>query len=232
MPAATPSRPRIELELHDVYKTFEMGGEPISALRGVDLQVIEGEFIAIMGPSGSGKSTLLHILGLVDSEYQGTYDLGGERVSGRSTDELAPIRNQEIGFVFQAFFLLPHLSILENAALPALYARDRAPDECLAEARTRLEQMGLGHRLDHKPHEISIGQRQRAAIARALINDPRVILADEPTGALDSKTSQEILEIFNDLHRQGATILMVTHDQEVAAAAERNVYVRDGQIHV
>jgi putative ABC transport system ATP-binding protein len=232
MPASTTSAPRVELELRDVYKTFEMGGEPVSALRGVDIKVTQGEFVAVMGPSGSGKSTLLHILGLVDTAYEGTYDLGGERVSGRSTDELAPIRNREIGFVFQAFFLLPQLSILDNTALPALYARNRDPEECRSQAQTQLEAMGLGHRLHHKPHELSIGQRQRAAIARSLINQPRVLLADEPTGALDSKTAREILDIFNELHRGGATIIMITHDQEVAAASERTIHVRDGQIHV
>ena len=219
------------MRLRDVYKTYQMGGAEVAALRGVDVDIRTGEFVAIMGPSGSGKSTLLHVLGLVDTEYDGRYELGDQVVSGHTADDLAELRNREIGFVFQAFFLLPQLSILDNAALPALYARNRSPDDCRAEARARLQEMGLGDRLEHRPQELSIGQRQRAAIARALVNQPRVILADEPTGALDSKTAREILDIFADLHRRGATIVMVTHDHEVAASAERVIHVRDGQVH-
>ena len=219
------------MRLRDVYKTYQMGGAEVAALRGVDVDIRTGEFVAIMGPSGSGKSTLLHVLGLVDTEYDGRYELGGQVVSGHTADDLAELRNREIGFVFQAFFLLPQLSILDNAALPALYARNRSPDDCRAEARARLQEMGLGDRLEHRPQELSIGQRQRAAIARALVNQPRVILADEPTGSLDSKTAREILDIFADLHRRGATIVMVTHDHEVAASAERVIHVRDGQVH-
>ena len=219
------------IRLRDVYKTYQMGGTEVAALRGVDVDIRTGEFVAIMGPSGSGKSTLLHVLGLVDTEYDGRYELGDQVVSGHTADDLAELRNREIGFVFQAFFLLPQLSILDNAALPALYARNRSPDDCRAEARARLKEMGLGDRLEHRPQELSIGQRQRAAIARALVNQPRVILADEPTGALDSKTAREILDIFADLHSRGATIIMVTHDHEVAASAERVIHVRDGQIH-
>lgn len=227
-----PSDSAPAIALREVYKTYEMGGAPVAALRGVDVEVARGEFVAIMGPSGSGKSTLLHVLGLVDTDYEGTYDLAGRRVSGHSSDDLAPIRNREIGFIFQAFFLLPQMSILDNAALPALYKRDKSPDECREIARARLEEMGLGHRVNHRPTELSIGQRQRAAIARALINDPSVLLADEPTGALDSKTAREILEIFSELHRRGSTIVMVTHDNEVAAGAERTIHVRDGQVHL
>ena len=219
------------IRLRDVYKTYQMGGAEVAALRGVDVDIRTGEFVAIMGPSGSGKSTLLHVLGLVDTEYDGRYELGDQVVSGHTADDLAELRNREIGFVFQAFFLLPQLSILDNAALPALYARNRSPDDCRAEARARLQEMGLGDRLEHRPQELSIGQRQRAAIARALVNQPRVILADEPTGSLDSKTAREILDIFADLHRRGATIVMVTHDHEVAASAERVIHVRDGQVH-
>jgi putative ABC transport system ATP-binding protein len=230
MSAPTDAAPAIELR--EVSKTYEMGGTPIAALRGVDLQVAPGEFVAIMGPSGSGKSTLLHVLGLVDTDYEGIYELAGRRVSGHSPDDLAEIRNREIGFIFQAFFLLPQMSILDNAALPALYAREKSPEECREIARVRLEEMGLGHRIDHRPAELSIGQRQRAAIARALINEPSVLLADEPTGALDSKTASEILEIFTELHRRGSTIVMVTHDNEVAGAAERTIHVRDGQVHL
>ncbi len=218
------------IRLSGVAKTYRRDGVPVTALRGVDLQVTEGEFTAIMGPSGSGKSTLLHILGLLDTEYEGAYRLGDMTVSGRSTEDLAPVRNRQVGFVFQSFFLLPQLTILENAALPALYAGDRSPEECNRAARARLEQMQLGHRLSHRPNELSIGQRQRAAIARALVNDPRLLLADEPTGALDSRTARRILEIIGELHRDGATVLLVTHDREVAAVANRIVHVRDGQI--
>jgi putative ABC transport system ATP-binding protein len=227
-----PSEAAPAIALRDIYKTYEMGGAPVAALRGVDVDVARGEFVAVMGPSGSGKSTLLHVLGLVDTDYKGTYELAGRRVSGHSSDELATIRNREIGFIFQAFFLLPQMSILDNAALPALYAREKSPEECREIARARLEEMGLGNRVSHKPTELSIGQRQRAAIARALINNPSVLLADEPTGALDSKTAREILEIFTELHRRGSTIIMITHDNEVAAAAERSIHVRDGQIHL
>jgi putative ABC transport system ATP-binding protein len=198
------------------------------ALRGIDLVIRAGEFAAIMGRSGSGKSTLLHILGLLDAEYEGAYRFDRELVSGVEGEDLARLRNRKIGFVFQAFHLLPQLSILDNAALPALYA-GRAPSECRAAARARLEQMGLADRLAHKPMELSIGQRQRAAIARALVNEPRVLLADEPTGALDTRTAQEILDILRALHRDGATVVLVTHDREVAEVAERIIHITDGQ---
>jgi putative ABC transport system ATP-binding protein len=217
------------IRLENVTKNYGRNGANVAALRGVDLAIREGEFTAIMGRSGSGKSTLLHIIGLIDAEYDGRYWLDGNLVSGHSPEDLATLRNRTIGFVFQSFFLLAQLSILENVELPALYARDRSPAECRAIARARLEEMGLGHRLDHKPGELSIGQRQRAAIARALVNGPRLLLADEPTGALDSRTADEILEIFHQLHGGGATIVMVTHDPDVAAAAERVIHVRDGQ---
>jgi putative ABC transport system ATP-binding protein len=229
--SAVPSvAPRPDLiRLASVSKTYRRDGVPIRALRHVDLGIAEGEFVAIMGPSGSGKSTLLHILGLLDTEYDGTYQLGGRVISGQSADELSGLRNREIGFVFQSFFLLPQLSILENAALPALYADDRSADECTRAARERLEQMRLGHRLSHRPNELSIGQRQRAAIARALVNDPKMLLADEPTGALDSRTARTILDIFMGLHRDGRTVVLVTHDHDVASVADRIIHVRDGQ---
>jgi putative ABC transport system ATP-binding protein len=219
------------VRLRDVHRIYSGIGAPVPALRGIDVDVAEGEFTAIMGPSGSGKSTLLHILGLVDTDYEGSYEFCGRRVSGFSSDELAPVRNREIGFVFQAFHLLPQLSILDNAALPALYARDRTREQCFDTARARLEEMGLGDRLQHKPTQLSIGQRQRAAIARALVNRPRVLLADEPTGALDSKTAQEIMDILGELHLRGSTLILITHDREVAESAERVIHVRDGQIH-
>ena len=215
------------IHLRGIAKTYFRDGAPVPALRGVDLDIHPGELTAIMGRSGSGKSTLLHILGLLDAEYEGRYVFDGQLVSGLSADELSRLRNRKIGFVFQQFHLLPQLTILENAALPALYAGGR-PRDCRAAARARLEQMGLGHRLDHRPTELSIGQRQRAAIARALVNEPRLILADEPTGALDSRTAMEILDLLRDLHRGGATVVLVTHDQEVGAAAERVIHIRDG----
>jgi ABC-type lipoprotein export system ATPase subunit len=225
-PEAATQLPVIRLE--KVSKTYRRQGDEIAALRGVDLVIRPGEFAAIMGRSGSGKSTLLHVLGLLDDEYEGRYWLDGELVSGLSPDELARLRNRKIGFVFQSFHLLPQLSILENAELPALYA-GRAPHEARAAARARLVQMGLGHRLSHKPMELSIGQRQRAAIARALVNEPRVLLADEPTGALDTRTAGEILDLLHELHREGATVVLVTHDREVGESAERIIHITDGQ---
>lgn len=227
--AATTATEVIRLE--GVAKTYQRGGVPVTALRGVDLRIERGEFVAIMGRSGSGKSTLLHILGLLDAEYEGRYELAGTRVSGEDADALAPLRNRLIGFVFQSFHLLPQLSILENAALPSLYARNRDRSACLEAARGRLVEMGLGDRLAHRPSELSIGQRQRAAIARALVNDPKLLLADEPTGALDSRTAEEILEILKRLHQAGATLVMVTHDPEVAAVAGRLVQIRDGRAY-
>jgi putative ABC transport system ATP-binding protein len=215
------------IELSGVTKVYQREGAHVLALRGVDLLIRPGELTAIMGRSGSGKSTLLHILGLLDDEYDGTYRFDGELVSGLTPTELSRLRNRKIGFVFQSFHLLPQLSILENAALPALYA-GRVPDECRAAARARLAQMGLEDRLDHRPTELSIGQRQRAAIARALVNEPRLLLADEPTGALDSRTAEEILDILRDLNRGGSTVVLVTHDHEVGAAAERIIHLSDG----
>jgi putative ABC transport system ATP-binding protein len=225
-PQAATERPVIHLE--GVTKIYQLQGTPVLALRDIDLVIRAGEFAAIMGRSGSGKSTLLHILGLLDAEYEGTYRFDDELASGLDAEDLSRLRNRKIGFVFQSFHLLPQISILENAALPALYA-GRAPADCRAAARARLEQMGLGDRLTHKPMELSIGQRQRAAIARALINDPRVLLADEPTGALDTRTAQEILDILRDLHRAGATVVLVTHDRDVSAAANRIIHITDGQ---
>jgi putative ABC transport system ATP-binding protein len=216
------------IQLEHVSKTYHRQGAPVHALRGLDLVIRPGEFTAIMGRSGSGKSTLLHIIGLLDAEYEGTYRLDGEVVTGSSPDELAHVRNRKIGFVFQSFHLLPQLTIVENAELPALYA-GRPAAESRAAARARLKEMGLADRLDHKPMELSIGQRQRAAIARALVNEPRVILADEPTGALDTRTAQEILDILHDLHHDGATVVLVTHDHEVGEAAERIIHITDGQ---
>jgi putative ABC transport system ATP-binding protein len=228
-PAPQPARESL-VRLASVSRHYRREGVSVPALHAVDLVVRRGEFVAVMGPSGSGKSTLLHVLGLLDADYEGRYELAGQLVSGRSADELARLRNREVGFVFQTFQLLPRLTILENAELPALYARDRSAEACRAAARARLAQLGLAPRLAHRPGELSIGQRQRAAIARALVNDPSLLLADEPTGALDSRTAREILAVFGELHRGGATIVMVTHDAEVASAAERIVHVRDGRV--
>ena len=227
VPLASPADPLIRVT--GLCKTYRRDGAPVEALRCVDVEIDAGEFVVIMGPSGSGKSTLMHVIGLIDGEYEGSYHFRDQRVSGRSTDELAAVRNREIGFVFQEFHLLPQLSIVENAALPGLYARDREPEECMISARRRLTELGLGARLDHRPKELSMGQRQRVAIARALVNEPSLILADEPTGALDSKTAREILDVFVDLHRAGTTIVLVTHDRDVANVAERIIHVRDGQ---
>lgn len=227
MTTDTRATPVIRLEA--IHKTYTRDEQPVHALRGLDLTIHAGELTAIMGRSGSGKSTLLHILGLLDGEYEGHYWFDGELVSGRSADELAPLRNRAIGFVFQSFHLLPQLTILDNAALPALYAGNKKPAECRALARQRLIEMGLGERLDHRPKELSIGQRQRAAIARALVNEPRLILADEPTGALDSRTADEILGVFQEIHQRGATVVLVTHDPEIGAATERVIHIRDGR---
>jgi ABC-type lipoprotein export system ATPase subunit len=216
------------IRLEHVSKTYRRQGAPVPALRDVNLEIAAGEFVAIMGRSGSGKSTLLHILGLLDAEYEGSYRLDRRVVSGLPADELSPLRNREIGFVFQQFHLLPQLSIVENAALPALYA-GRTHEESVAVARERLVRLGLGDRLEHRPMELSIGQRQRAAIARALINHPKVVLADEPTGALDSKTAEEILGVLRELNGEGVTLIMVTHDPEVGAAAQRIVRITDGR---
>ena len=224
------SQGRELIRLSGVRKTYSQGEVVVPALQHVELSVQAAELLAIMGPSGSGKSTLLHILGLLDADYSGSYWLDGRAVSDLQPDELAPVRNREIGFVFQQFHLLPGLSILENAALPALYARDRSPEQCRNDARYRLEQMGLSQRLDHRPNQLSMGQRQRAAIARSLVNSPSLLLADEPTGALDSKTVREILDILSDLNQQGTTVVLVTHDRNVAAIAHRTLQVRDGEV--
>ena len=224
------SQGRELIRLSGVRKTYSQGEVVVPALHHVELSVQAAELLAIMGPSGSGKSTLLHILGLLDADYSGSYWLDGRAVSDLQPDELAPVRNREIGFVFQQFHLLPGLSILENAALPALYARDRSPEQCRSDARYRLEQMGLSQRLDHRPNQLSMGQRQRAAIARSLVNSPSLLLADEPTGALDSKTVREILDILSDLNQQGTTVVLVTHDPDVAAIAHRTLQVRDGEV--
>ncbi|HEY6854446.1 MAG TPA: ABC transporter ATP-binding protein [Gemmatimonadales bacterium] len=221
--------PDIVILTHKLARDYDMGSEIVHALRGVSFQIRRNEYVAVMGPSGSGKSTLMNVIGCLDTPSAGEYWLNGQKVSDLSDDELAHIRNKEIGFVFQTFNLLPRASALHNVELPLIYAganakmrRDRA-----AEALTSV---GLGDRMDHKPNELSGGQRQRVAIARALVNKPSILLADEPTGNLDSATSNEIMDVFAELHRQGQTVVMVTHEADIAAHAKRVVTLRDGLI--
>ena len=217
------------IEVKDLRKTYVMGSETIDALRSVSLQIKRNEFVALMGPSGSGKSTLMNLIGCLDSPTSGEYYLNGINVSGMVDAELAEVRNKQIGFVFQTFNLLPRMSSLENVALPLIYAGYNKSDR-LEKARQVMSDVGLESRMYHKPNELSGGQRQRVAIARALINDPALILADEPTGNLDTRTSEEIINIFKDLHRKGNTILLVTHEPDIAAHARRIVRLRDGLV--
>ena len=210
-------------------KTYQMGEETIKALDSVDLEVRRGEYVAFMGPSGSGKSTLMNLVGALDTPSRGEYILNGQDVSRMSESDLASVRNKEIGFVFQTFNLLPRYSAIENVALPLVYAGlSRA--ERLKRARSSLESVGLGNRATHRPNELSGGQRQRVAIARALVNNPSIILADEPTGNLDSKTSHDIMALFRELNERGNTIIMVTHEEDIAAYARRIIRLRDGRV--
>ncbi len=210
-------------------KTYEMGAELIHALQGVNFTVSENEYVALMGPSGSGKSTLMNLLGCLDTPTSGNYTLAGDRVDKMSDSDLAKVRNSKIGFVFQTFNLMPRLSALENVALPLVYA-GISRGERNKRAAEVLTNVGLGDRMDHKPNELSGGQRQRVAVARALINNPNIILADEPTGNLDTKTSIEIMALFDDIHRKGNTVILVTHEPEIAGYAHRVVRMRDGVI--
>lgn len=217
------------MELSNIFKRYRMGDEEVVALKNITLTVGRGEFTAIMGPSGSGKSTLMNILGCLDKMDQGKYILNGKDISTLKDDQLAFVRNNELGFVFQAFNLIPRISLLENVSLPMLYAKVPAKER-KERAITALEKVGLLDRINHMPNEISGGQKQRAAIARAIVNSPSVIMADEPTGNLDTKASTDIMKIFGDLNKEGTTVLMVTHEDDIAQHTSRIIRFRDGEI--
>ena len=217
------------IKIRNIIRDFKLGQEIVNVLKGIDLDIERGEYVAIMGPSGSGKSTLMNIIGCLDTATAGTYILNGKDVSKMSDDELAEIRNKEIGFVFQTFNLLPRTTALYNVALPMVYA-GVSKSERTKRATEVLKDVGLSDRMDHKPNQLSGGQRQRVAVGRALINKPSIILADEPTGNLDSKTSLEILNLFEDIHKAGNTVIVVTHEEDVAARAKRIIRLIDGMI--
>jgi putative ABC transport system ATP-binding protein len=217
------------ISIKNLNKTYLMGSEVVEALKDVSIDIKKNEYVALMGPSGSGKSTLMNLVGCLDSPTRGEYWLNGKEVSTMEDNELAAVRNRDIGFVFQTFNLLPRLSALENVALPLVYAGVSREDR-LAKARKTLESVGLGDRVMHKPNELSGGQRQRVAVARALVNDPAIILADEPTGNLDTKTSYEIMGLFEEIHKAGNTVILVTHEQDIAMHAHRIIRLRDGLV--
>lgn len=220
-------RPFDMIEIRDIHKTYLMGDTEVRALAGIDLLLKDGELAAIIGPSGSGKSTLMHILGCLDSPDQGSYFLAGKDVAKLSGNQLAAIRNQHIGFVFQSFNLLPRLTALENVEIPLLYAGERDAKDRAAEA---LKTVGLGSRMKHEPNQLSGGQRQRVAVARAIVTQPTIILADEPTGNLDTQTGYEILSLFQELNAEGRTVILVTHDEQVASHCKRQICILDGKI--
>jgi putative ABC transport system ATP-binding protein len=224
---AAPSAPELIILAEDICKTYELGGQIVKALDHVSIQVAAGEMVAIRGPSGSGKTTLMNIIGCLDPADSGRYILAGDDVSKLPKNRLAAIRNRRIGFVFQTFNLLPRMSALENVELPLHYA---GRHDAIDKARRALTTVGLGDRMHHEPNQLSGGQRQRVAIARALVNDPAMILADEPTGALDSRTGEEILALFKSLNASGSTIIIVTHDAAVAAHCARQIVIRDGKV--
>lgn len=217
------------INIKGITRDFPLGSEIVKVLKGIDLTIKKGEYVALMGPSGSGKSTLMNLLGCLDTPTSGSYVLNGKDVSQMTDDELAGIRNKEIGFVFQTFNLLPRTTALDNVALPMVYAGYKKPERN-ERATEVLRQVGLADRMDHKPNQLSGGQRQRVAVARALVNHPSIILADEPTGNLDSKTSIEIMNLFNDIHANGNTVILVTHEEEIAEHAHRIIRLRDGII--
>jgi len=217
------------IEIKGLKREFAVGSEIVKALKGVDVSVMKNEYLAMMGPSGSGKSTLMNLLGCLDTPTAGAYNLNGTNVSSLKDDDLAEIRNKEIGFIFQTFNLLPRLTALENVSLPLVYAGYNSEDRKI-KAQVVLEKVGLGDRMDHRPNQLSGGQRQRVAVARALVNDPSIILADEPTGNLDSKTSLDIMRLFEEIHEMGNTLIVVTHEEEVASHAHRILRLRDGMV--
>ena len=217
------------IELHDVHKVYDMGAEKVRALNGVDLAIARGEYVAIMGPSGSGKSTMMNLIGCLDTPSTGSYVLNGTAVEKLDDQQLAAIRNKEIGFVFQTFNLLARTDALQNVELPLIYAGIPRKERRERAARA-LDRVGLGDRKHHLPNELSGGQRQRVAIARALVNDPSILLADEPTGNLDTATSTDIMNLFDELHGQGNTVILVTHEPDIAAHADRKIVLRDGKV--
>ena len=217
------------LQLRDITRDFKMGAQTVHVLKGIDLDIFKNQYVALMGPSGSGKSTMMNLLGCLDTPTEGTYILNGSDVSALDDNALAEIRNNEIGFVFQTFNLLPRSTALENVALPLVYA-GWGKEERIARASEVLTQVGLGDRMDHKPNQLSGGQRQRVAVARALVNKPALILADEPTGNLDSKTSVEIMKLFDEIQAAGNTVILVTHEEDIAQYAKRVIRLVDGNI--
>lgn len=217
------------IKIRDIIRDFPLGQEIVHVLKGIDLDIEKGDYVALMGPSGSGKSTLMNLLGCLDTPTSGSYELNGTDVSNLTDDELADIRNKEIGFVFQTFNLLPRTTALENVALPMVYA-GASKSQRIARAEEVLNDVGLGDRMDHRPNQLSGGQRQRVAVGRALVNKPSIILADEPTGNLDSKTSVEIMKLFDDIHAAGNTVIIVTHEEEIAEHAHRVIRLRDGVV--
>lgn len=217
------------IKLRKITRDFKMGSEILHVLKGIDLDIERGEYVALMGPSGSGKSTLMNLLGCLDTPTSGEYELNGVNVSTMTDDELAEIRNKEIGFIFQTFNLLPRTTALDNVALPMIYA-GATKAERVQRATEVLHDVGLADRMDHKPNELSGGQRQRVAVGRALVNNPSMILADEPTGNLDSKTSEEIMNLIDAIHQKGNTVILVTHEEDIAQRAKRVIRLRDGMI--
>ena len=217
------------IKIRGIRRDFPLGNEVVKVLKGIDLDIEKGEYVALMGPSGSGKSTLMNLLGCLDTPTDGTYELNGRDVSNMTDDELAEVRNTEIGFVFQTFNLLPRTTALENVALPMIYA-GASKSERVKRAEEVLNDVGLADRMDHKPNQLSGGQRQRVAVGRALVNHPSIILADEPTGNLDSKTSAEIMDLFDEIHSRGNTVIIVTHEEDIAEHAHRIIRLMDGQV--